>query len=52
VGQRAEQIGDPTRLVPYWLQPRNGPGRLGASLARLEMRIVFGALLDRYDRIE
>jgi cytochrome P450 len=25
---------------------------LGASLARLEMRIVLGALLDRYDRIE
>lgn len=25
---------------------------LGASLARLEMRVVLGALLDRYDRIE
>jgi cytochrome P450 len=25
---------------------------LGASLARLEMRIVLGALLDRYDRID
>ena len=25
---------------------------LGASLARLEMRVVFGALLDRYDHIE
>jgi len=25
---------------------------LGASLARLEMRVVFGALLDRYDSIE